>query len=229
MHSHGSRQVGFSLIEIMVVVAIIAVFAALAVPSWRTYQQNLQLRAAARSVSNAFSYARAHALATGNRHVVVFAVDPGFPNDVCGNAIEDVQGNPVPMLVFEDLDENCCFDAGELRLSERAVPGVNWGVMPAPPAGPGASPQDAGVGDYSTGSSFAEPDGSDAAWISFGPDGIPLAFNAACNLGVTGTGAGAIYLTNGLANSPRNYAIVLNPLGTGNVERFDSAQNQWEN
>jgi prepilin-type N-terminal cleavage/methylation domain-containing protein len=222
MHSPGSRRAGFTVIEIMVVVAIIAVFAALAVPSWRQYQANLQLRAAARTVSNAYSYARAHALATGNRHVVVFAVTP---NDVCGNAIEDVQGNPVPVLVYEDLDDNCCFDAGELRLSERAVAGVNWGVTPAPPAGPGPSLQDVGGGDYSTGSSFAEPDGSDAAWISFGPDGIPLAFNAACNLGTTGTGAGAIYLTNGA----RNYAVILNPLGTGNVERFDPAQNQWEN
>ena len=219
MHSPGSRRVGFTLIEIMVVVGIIAIFAALAAPSWRQYQANLRLRAAARTVSNAYSYARAHALATGNRHVVVFAVTP---NDVCGNAIEDVQGNPVPVLVYEDLDDNCCFDAGELRLSERAVAGVNWGVTPAglPP-----SPQDVGGGDYSTGSSFAEPDGSDAAWISFGPDGIPLAFNAACNLGTTGTGAGAIYLTNGA----RNYAVILNPLGTGNVERFDPAQNQWEN
>jgi prepilin-type N-terminal cleavage/methylation domain-containing protein len=224
MHAAGLRRRGFTMIEVMVVVGIIAIFAALAVPSWRQYQANLQLRAAARSVTNAFAYARAHALATGNRHVVVFAVDPGNPNDVCGNALVDVQGNPVPFVVFEDLNADCCFDAGELRLSERAVPGVSWGVTPAPPAGPPSSPQDAGGGDYSTGSSFAEPDGSDAAWVSFGPDGIPVAFNTACNLGTTGTGAGAVYLTNG----SRNYAIVLNPLGTGNVERFDAAQNQWE-
>jgi prepilin-type N-terminal cleavage/methylation domain-containing protein len=222
MHSLESRRrVGFTIIEVMVVVGIIAVFAALAVPSWRQYQANLQLRAAARTVSNAYSYARAHALATGNRHVVVFAV---APNDACGNAIEDAQGNPVPVLVYEDLDRDCCFDAGELRLSERAVAGVNWGVTPAglPP-----SPQDVGGGDYSAGSSFKEPDNtSDAAWVSFGPNGIPLACNPGTNnLGTTGTGAGAIYLTNGA----RNYAVILNPLGTGNVERFDPAQNQWEN
>jgi prepilin-type N-terminal cleavage/methylation domain-containing protein len=226
MHPQGSpRRAGFTLIEIMVVVGIVALFAAMAVPSWLAYQRNAQLRTAARTVSNAFSYARAHALATGNRHNVVFAVDPGNPNDVCGNALVDATGRPVPVLVYEDLDDNCCFDAGEERVSERPVPGVNWGVTPAPPAGPPISPEDVGGGDYATGSSFAEPDGSDAAWVSFGPDGIPLAFNVACNLGTTGSGAGAIYLTNG----DRNYAIVLNPLGTGNVERFDSVQNQWEN
>jgi hypothetical protein len=192
------------------------------VPSWCAYQRNLQLRAAARSVANAYSWARSHALSTGNRHNVVFAIDA---NDVCGNAIVDAKGDPVPVLVYEDLDDDCCFDAGEERVTERAVPNVSWGVTPAPPAGPPVAPDDAGAGDYATGSSFAQPDGSDAAWVSFGPDGIPQAFNAACNLGTTGTGAGAIYLTNG----DRNYAVVLNPLGTGNVQRFDPAANTWEN
>lgn len=221
------RQAGFTLIEVMVVVGIVAIFAALAAPSWRQYQSNLRLRSAARTVSNAYAYARSHALATGNRHMVAFAVDPGSPNDACGNALEDASGNPVPVLVFEDLDDDCCLDSpGELRLTEVAVPGVNWGVAALPPAAPpGASPQDAGVGDYTTGSSFAEPDGSDAAWVAFGPTGIPQAFDGACNLGTTGSGAGAIYLTNG----QRSYAVVLNPLGTGNVERFDAVTNAWGN
>jgi prepilin-type N-terminal cleavage/methylation domain-containing protein len=219
------RSDGFTTIEVMIVVAIIGIFAALAVPSWRAYQANLQLRAATRTVANAFAYARSHALATGNRHVVVFAV---AANDVCGSAIVNSQGNAVPVLVYEDNDggaANSCFDAGEERLTENAVPNVSWGVTPAPPAGPPAAPEDSGAGDYATGASFAQPDGSDAAWVSFGPDGIPVAFNAACNLGTTGTGAGAVYLTNGR----RSYAVVLNPLGTSNVQRFDEAQGAWEN
>ena len=221
------RAAGFTAIEVLIVVAIIGIFAAMAVPSWRAYQANLQLRAAARTVANAFSFARSRALATGNRHVVVFAVDPTNPNDACGNPIVNDQGLPVPVLVFEDSNggaADCCLDAGEQRLAENAVPGVNWGVTPAPPAGPTQAPSDPGGGTWSTGSSFTQPAGGDAAWVSFGPDGIPVAFNAACNLGTTGTGAGAIYLTNG----NRNYAVVLNPLGTANVERFDPAQNQWE-
>ncbi len=219
------RSAGFTAIEIMIVVGIVAVFAALAVPSWRAYQSNLRLKTAARTVANAFSYARSQALATGNNHVVVLAVDPLNPNDVCGNAIVNSQGNPVPVLVYEDDfggAPNCCYDPGEERLAERAVPNVNWGVTPAaiPP-----STEDAGAGDYTTGASFAQPNGADAAWVVFGPDGIPVAFNAACNLGTTGTGAGAVYVTNG----SRNYAVVLNPLGTSNVERFDPVQNAWEN
>jgi prepilin-type N-terminal cleavage/methylation domain-containing protein len=219
------RSAGFTLVEIMIGVTIVAILAALAAPSWRAYRMNVQLKAAARTVANAFSYARSRALSTGNRHVVVFAVDPLDPNDVCGNPIENEQGNPVPVLVFEDNDggaANCCLDDGEQRLAERAVPDVNWGVTPS--TTPRAD-QDAGGGSYLSGSSFVQPNGSDAAWVSFGPDGVPVAFNSACNFGTTGTGAGAIYLTNGT----RNYAVVLNPLGTSNVERFDAAENQWEN
>jgi prepilin-type N-terminal cleavage/methylation domain-containing protein len=215
---------GFTIIEVMIVVAIIGIFAAFAVPSWRQYQRNLQLRSAARAVANAFSMARSRAISTGNRHIVVFAVDPGNPNDACGNAIENETGEPVPLVVFDDgpsAAADCCFDPAELRLAERAQPAVSWGVTLAP----GQTPLDVGAGDYLTGSSFTEPDGSDAAWVAFGPDGIPTAFNAACNFGGTGTGAGAIYLTNG----QRDYGVVLNPLGTSTVERFDPGQGQWEN
>jgi len=220
----GPSKGGFTLIEIMIVVAIAGIFAALAVPSWQRYQSNNELRSAARSVSNAFAHARSRAVATGNRHIVVFAVDPGNPNDVCGNAIENEQGKPVPFMVFEDgapAAANCCLDAGEERYWEYPNPGVNWGVTNAP----GPAPNDTGAGDYLTGSSLAEPDGSDAAWVVFGPDGIPVAFNVACNLGTTGTGGGAIYLSNG----DRDYGVVLNPLGTSTVERFDPAQGAWEN
>jgi prepilin-type N-terminal cleavage/methylation domain-containing protein len=215
-------RAGFSLIEIMIVAAIVGIFAALAVPAWNRYQTNLQLRAAARGVSNAFSFARSRAITSGNRYVVAFAVGGG--TDVCGNDIEDVTGRPVPWVVFEDgapAVANCCLDPGEQRHSERAVPGVNWGVTLAT----APVPADVGAGDYLTGSSLAEPDGSDAAWVAFGPDGIPVAFNAACNVGTTGTGAGAVYVTNG----NRDYSVILNPLGTSTVERWDPADARWEN
>jgi len=218
---HRARA-GFTLVEIMIVVAIIGIFAAIAVPSWQRYQSNLQLRAAARSVSNAFSYARSHAISTGNRHIVVFATGAG--TDACGNDILDETGRPVPVMVFDDgpaAAANCCLDDGEQRFSERAVPGVNWGVTLAAAPAPG----DVGGGVYTTGSTLTKPDGTQAGWVAFGPDGIPVAFNAACNFGTTGTGAGAIYVTNG----DRDYTVILNPLGTSNVERYDGAQSRWEN
>src|SRR3990172_7894250 len=97
----------------MIVVAIVAIFAAVAVPSWRVYQNNQQLRAVARGMSNAFNYARSRAVATGNHHVVVFPV--GVTTDACGNNLYNENGKYPPVLVFDDGAPgvaNCCYDAG---------------------------------------------------------------------------------------------------------------------
>lgn len=218
-------RAAFTIVEIMVVVAIIGVLAAFAVPSWRRYQRNQQLRAVASGISNAFSFARSRAIATGNRYVVVFPV--GVTTDVCGNDLYNENGRYPPALVFDDGAPdvaNCCYDAGEERYWVRDVPNppLFFGVWNAT----AAAPTDSGGGIYLAGTTFTEPGAAnDAQWVVFQPDGIPVAFNAACNLGTTGSGAGAVYIT----NRDRDYAIVLNPLGTSSVERWDAAQGAWEN
>jgi type II secretion system protein H len=44
------KKTGFSLIELMIVIALIAIMAALAVPSWQKYRDNSNLKTAAREV-----------------------------------------------------------------------------------------------------------------------------------------------------------------------------------
>jgi len=61
---------GFSLIELMIVVAIIAIFAAVAIPAFVHWIPNMRLKAAARDLYSNFQQARMEAIKR-NRDVVI--------------------------------------------------------------------------------------------------------------------------------------------------------------
>jgi len=81
-----TRSSGFSLIEVMVAITIVAILATVAVPSFRTWIQNIQIRTAAESVANGLQRARAEAVArntnvqfvlgTGSSWTVDYVVKP---------------------------------------------------------------------------------------------------------------------------------------------------------
>jgi prepilin-type N-terminal cleavage/methylation domain-containing protein len=205
---------GFTVLELMVVVAIVGITAALAVPSFTRFQANVRLRDTMRAVANSFQYARAQAIATGSNQVVYVASGAG--TDACGNPLQDLAGNPVPLLVLNDgppAGSNCCIDPGEPIETIPALPGTFWGTSFA--AGP--APNDAGAGAWTTGSTFTDQNGNATSWVMFRPDGIPVGFTAACVPGQLGTGAGAVYGT----NAQRDLAVVLSPLGGVKVHSWD--------
>jgi type IV fimbrial biogenesis protein FimT len=59
------RQLGFTAIELMVVVAIVAILAALAAPSFRDLTDGFRVRAATEELTNTLYFARAEAIKRG--------------------------------------------------------------------------------------------------------------------------------------------------------------------
>jgi type IV fimbrial biogenesis protein FimT len=64
-----SRNAGFSLVELMISVALLAILVGVAVPSFQSFLRNSQIRNAAESVLNGLQRARAEAVAR-NTNVV---------------------------------------------------------------------------------------------------------------------------------------------------------------
>jgi type IV fimbrial biogenesis protein FimT len=56
------KQAGFSLVEMMIVVAVIGITAAFAMPSYRTWIQNTRIRVTAESIQNGLQKAKTEAL-----------------------------------------------------------------------------------------------------------------------------------------------------------------------
>jgi prepilin-type N-terminal cleavage/methylation domain-containing protein len=219
-------SLGFTLIEIMVVVGIIAVLATLTTLKMGEWQANQRVKAAARSAADAFQLARSEAIRTGN-HYIVFYGSSG-DTDPAGTLLTDASGSWVPILILDDgppTTANCQIDGGETR---RGIPpplDVQWGVSKATvkvPDDPGKAPFSP---PQASGGTFADPSNNFVNWVLFRPDGVPVSFSfsgGTCGqIGGTGSGGGALYVTNG----ERDYAIVLSPLGAVRVHLWEG--NAW--
>jgi prepilin-type N-terminal cleavage/methylation domain-containing protein len=218
---------GFTITELMIVVAIAALMVALGYPSYQRMNDNIRLKAAARAVQDSFGYAREQAVRTGRRHLVFSQAPAAVATDGCGAPI------PNPILVLDDTDQDCCIDAGEPTWipEELNQPGVQqtafWGVTNATIR----VPEDVATGAITDGATFMRPTGTRSPGVAFRGDGIPVTMSAACAPGSVGTGAGGYYFTNGRAGlsaaERRDFAVILTPLGTSKVYAWEASTGSW--
>jgi len=202
LHSH--QRAGMSLIELAVVLAVVSILLAVALPRSRGWSANFNVKDAARAISDSFALARAEAIRTGSNHIVAINGTLGAVNPV------EVANDGAPGA------GNCLIDAGETVHLMEPVANVTWGTT-ASLANGAPAPDDAGgsPGTIQDGWSFTDAGGTNAAqWVLFQADGLPRLFTpVGCVIGPAGGGGGAIYVTNG----ERDYAIVLGSLGTTRI------------
>lgn len=208
---------GVTLLEVIVVVGIMGVLSAMAVPNMRTWRDDQRLRTTARMIADAMGLARAEALRTGSRHIVFVG------EDISGLPLVDGQGE-LQVVVLNDgppATANCAIGGTEPRRIYSFEMGVGLGINFVG----SAHFMDTGDGTFNDGLTFVQPTGGapEASWVMFGPDGVPAGLTAGCAVGATGTGGGAVYVTNGR----RDYAVIVTPLGAVRVNGWESESGTW--
>ena len=108
-----SRSRGFTLFELMMVLALAAIILGIGVPNFRDFQRNNRLTVAANNVLGMVITSRSEAL---RRQAVVSMCPSAAPEDddaTCGAGSG--------WIVFEDTNANCVRDADEELLSNTTV------------------------------------------------------------------------------------------------------------
>lgn len=221
----GKRQPGFTLIEVMVALAVIGVLALVAVSLMRDGLANMRARGGVRAMADLLMLARTEAVRTGDNHLVFFEMDAE------DNALWGPEGQAAIAVVVRDADDDGRIDSGEVvaSIGPDQTGSLSWGSTFAA-AGSSRAPNDNPDATFPETDldflccTFVEPDGDPARWVLFRPDGMPRAFELGpFTSGPLASGNGSVYVTSG----ERDWAVVLAPLGGIRWHGWVRGANAW--
>lgn len=222
---HGLREEGWTLIELMTILAVVGVMSTMAFASLKNYNRKEDARSAARSVAGALETARSEALTTGRMTWLVFKQPV--------NGVAPFAANQFAALIY-DTNNDLQADAADTVRPITLPPGPRSHAFLYDPA---VAPYSATVlPDLDR--SMDIPDGTLADVVSgttlnvdaflgvpvvgFSSQGFPV---KAGTVLAPGSGAGAVYMSD---NDSSVMAIVLMPAGEVRTLAYDAGSNEWK-
>lgn len=117
LHRHGGTERGFTLLELMVVVIVLALLLAIALPTFEATINNNRLAGASNELMASIQTARMEAVRRNQRAAVCLSDNAKSAAPTC--ATSDING----WITFVDANKNGTFNAGDTLLRTASIPG----------------------------------------------------------------------------------------------------------